>query len=163
MIAKYLRLILTLFAACSCAPALANSGEMPKEQQMAVRYIKALTDHDYRLLSTFYNRESVFSDRTASKTYTGKRNILQFFERAHRGVMEYDFNIEHMYNSGSLVVMIGNYHYRGPGAQFGKPGKIIELAIPGVTTVKLDMSNHRVTEHEDLMDYQTMADQLSTQ
>ncbi|WP_425601906.1 nuclear transport factor 2 family protein [Shewanella insulae] len=141
----------------------AAPGDMPVEQQMAIKYIQALTDHDYRTLASFYNRDSVFKDRTASKTYTGRRDIIEFFERAHRGVLEYDFNIEHMYNSGSLVVMIGNYHYRGPGSLFGKPGKVIELAIPGVTTVKLDLANHRVKEHEDLMDYQTMQDQLATQ
>lgn len=141
----------------------AKPGDMPIEQQMAVKYIQALTDHDYRTLGTFYNRDSVFFDRTASKKYQGRRDILEFFERAHRGVLEYDFNIEHMYNAGSLVVMIGNYHYRGPGSLFGKPGKVIELAIPGVTTVKLDLTNHRVTAHEDLMDYQTMQDQLATQ
>lgn len=143
--------------------AQANPGDMPQEQQMAIKYIQALTDHDYLTLGSFYNRDSIFIDRTASKKYTGRRDILEFFERAHRGVLEYDFNIEHMYNSGSLVIMIGNYHYRGPGSLFGKPGKVIELAIPGVTTVQLDLANHRVTEHEDLMDYQTMQDQLSTQ
>ncbi|MCE9677937.1 nuclear transport factor 2 family protein [Shewanella sp. AS1] len=143
--------------------AAANPGDMPAEQQMAVQYIQAITDHDYRTLASFYNRDSVFFDRTASKKYTGRRDILEFFERAHRGVLEYDFNIEHMYNSGSLVIMIGNYHYRGPGSLFGKPGKVIELAIPGVTTVDVDLANHRIREHEDLMDYQTMNDQLATQ
>lgn len=78
-------------------------------------------------------------------------------------MLEYDFNIEHMYNAGSLVVMIGNYHFKGPGEQFGKPGKIIDVAIPGVTSLKLDMRNHRVTEHVDLIDYQTMSDQLAMQ
>lgn len=141
----------------------ANTGEMPAEQQLAVRYIQAVTDHDYQALNRFYNRESIFNDRTASKTYTGRRHIISFLRRAHQGVLEYDFNIEHMFNSGSLVVMIGSYHYKGPGEQFGKPGKIIDLAIPGVTTVKLDMDNHRVSKHEDLMDYQTMVDQLAVQ
>ncbi|MCZ4336189.1 nuclear transport factor 2 family protein [Shewanella colwelliana] len=156
------RFILTVLALLPLL-AQANPGDMPREQQMAVKYIQALTDHDYKTLASFYNRDSIFKDRTASKSYTGRRNILEFFERAHRGVLEYHFNIEHMFNSGSLVVMIGNYHYRGPGSQFGKPGKIIELAIPGVTTIKVDTKNHRVKVHEDLMDYQTMADQLSTQ
>ena len=78
-------------------------------------------------------------------------------------MLEYDFNIEHMYNAGSLVVMIGNYHFKGPGEQFGKPGKIIDVAIPGVTSLKLDMRNHRVAEHVDLIDYQTMSDQLAMQ
>ncbi len=157
---KYFLFILLILAPLTSQ---ANPGDMPAEQQMAVKYIQAITDHDYRTLASFYNRESVFIDRTASKEYVGRRDILEFFERAHRGVLEYNFNIEHMYNSGSLVIMIGNYHYRGPGSLFGKPGKVIELAIPGVTTVKVDLSNHRIKQHEDLMDYQTMKDQLSTQ
>ncbi|MBT1444476.1 nuclear transport factor 2 family protein [Shewanella sp. JM162201] len=136
---------------------------MPKEQQMAVDYINALTSHDYQTLETFYNRDSVFQDRTAGRKYKGGRFIIEFFERAHEGVLEYQFNIEHMYNSGSLVVMIGNYRLKGPGEQFGKPGKIIEVAVPAVTTLKLDMRNHRVTEHIDLVDYQTLSDQLSMQ
>ena len=144
-------------------PSVANTGEMPLEQQLAVKYIQAVTDHNYKALGAFYDRDSIFKDRTASKSYTGRRHIISFLRRAHQGVLEYGFNIEHMFNSGSLVVMIGSYHYKGPGDQFGKPGKIIDLAIPGVTTVKLDMDNRRVEEHEDLMDYQTMADQLAVQ
>ncbi|WP_254304016.1 nuclear transport factor 2 family protein [Shewanella sp. VB17] len=144
-------------------PSMAANGQMPSEQQLAVKYIKAVTDHDYNTLVNFYNRDSVFNDKTADKTYTGKRDILSFLKRAHQGVLEYDFNIEHMFNSDSLVVMIGNYHYKGPGEQFGKPGKIIDLAIPSVTTVTFDEDTNRVKEHLDLMDYQTMADQLAIQ
>lgn len=159
MLIRYVCLILAFIS----IPSVANPGDMPKEQQLAVRYIQAVTDHDYKALNAFYNRESVFNDKTASKSYTGRRHIISFLRRAHQGVLEYRFNIEHMFNSGSLVVMIGSYHYKGPGEQFGKPGKIIDIAIPGVTTVKLDMSNQRVSEHEDLMDYQTMVDQLAVQ
>lgn len=143
--------------------AQANSGEMPQEQQLAVKYMDALTEHDYKTLTTFYNRDSIFFDKTANRKYTGGRFIIDFLERAHQGVLEYDFNIEHMYNAGSLVVMIGNYHFKGPGEQFGKPGKIIDVAIPAVTSLKLDMLNRRVTEHVDLIDYQTMSDQLAMQ
>ncbi|ARD21533.1 nuclear transport factor 2 family protein [Shewanella sp. MMG014] len=138
-------------------------GEMPKVQQLAVQYIQALTDHDYRQLRRFYNRDSVFYDKTANVTYTGGRHIIEFLERAHEGVLEYRFNIEHMFNTGSLVVLIGNYHLRGPGDQFGKPGKIIEIAVPGVTTLKFDLNTERMTEQVDLMDYQTMSDQLQSQ
>ncbi|MCK8043718.1 nuclear transport factor 2 family protein [Shewanella sp. 1CM18E] len=143
--------------------AFANIGDMPKEQQLAIKYIQALTHQDYSGLSRFYNRESIFNDRTAGRKYIGKRHILQFLKRAHRGVLEYNFNIEHMFNSGSLVVLIGNYRYKGPGELFGKPGRIIDIAIPGVTTLKLDMTHERIKEHQDLMDYQTMADQLAVQ
>ncbi|PKG56668.1 hypothetical protein CXF83_18130 [Shewanella sp. Choline-02u-19] len=152
-------LILVFFS----LPCLANNGDMPKEQQLAVKYIQAFTRQDYAKLTSFYSRDSVFNDRTAKLKYTGKRHILQFLKRAHLGVLEYSFNVEHMFNSGSLVVMIGNYHYKGPGEQFGKPGRIIDIAIPGVTTLSLDMTNNRIKEHQDLMDYQTMSDQLSTQ
>ncbi|ABN60691.1 nuclear transport factor 2 family protein [Shewanella baltica] len=156
-------LCLIFIPALNPAAAQANSGEMPQEQQLAVKYMNALTEHDYKTLRKFYNRESVFFDKTANRKYTGGRFIIDFLERAHEGVLEYDFNIEHMYNAGSLVVMIGNYHFKGPGEQFGKPGKIIDIAIPGVTSLKLDMLNHRVTEHVDLIDYQTMSDQLAMQ
>lgn len=156
---RYLWLILVLIA----YPLLADNSEMPREQQMAMSYIDAYTSHDYQQLETFYNRDSVFVDVTAGRSYTGGRHIIEFLERAHRGVLEYEFNIEHMFNSGSLVVMIGNYHFKGPGEQFGKPGKIIDIAIPGVTTLNLDLLNHRVTKHQDFIDYQTMADQLAAQ
>lgn len=156
---RKLGLLLWIF----CFGAFASTGEMPQEQQMAVNYIQALTEHDYDRLASFYNRDSVFQDRTAGRKYKGGRFIIEFFERAHAGVLEYNFSIEHMYNSGSLVVMIGNYRFKGPGEQFGKPGKIIDVAVPAVTTLRLDMRNHRVTEHTDLIDYQTMADQLSVQ
>lgn len=152
-----------IFASFFAPMAIANTGEMPKEQQLAIKYMDALTEHDYATLRRFYNRDSVFIDKTANRKYTGGRFIIDFFERAHEGVLEYNFNIEHMYNTGSLVVMIGNYHFKGPGEQFGKPGKIIDIAIPGVTSLKLDMLNKRVTEHLDLIDYQTMSDQLAMQ
>ncbi|MFQ6371355.1 nuclear transport factor 2 family protein [Shewanella sp. YIC-542] len=144
-------------------PLSANNSEMPAEQQMAMSYLKAYTNHNYPKLATFYNRDSVFVDVTAGRSYTGRRHIIEFLERAHRGVLEYDFNIEHMFNSGALVVMIGNYHFKGPGEQFGKPGKIIDIAVPGVTTLKLDLLNHRVSKHQDFIDYQTMTDQLAAQ
>lgn len=156
---RYLVLLLCFLTSWAAA----SSGEMPEEQQMAVNYIQALTEHDYSALARYYNRDSVFQDRTAGRKYKGGRFIIEFFERAHAGVLEYNFSIEHMYNSGSLVVMIGNYRFKGPGEQFGKPGKIIDVAVPAVTTLRLDMRNHRVTEHTDLIDYQTMADQLSMQ
>lgn len=152
-----------IFTSFFAPTATANTGEMPKEQQLAIKYMEALTEHDYATLRRFYNRDSVFIDKTANRKYTGGRFIIDFFERAHEGVLEYNFNIEHMYNAGSLVVMIGNYHFKGPGEQFGKPGKIIDIAIPGVTSLKLDMLNKRVTEHLDLIDYQTMSDQLAMQ
>lgn len=162
---RILCLILCLILIPLLAPATAqaNSGEMPQEQQLAMKYMSALTEHDYKTLRKFYNRDSIFFDKTANRKYTGGRFIIDFLERAHEGVLEYNFNIEHMYNAGSLVVMIGNYHFKGPGEQFGKPGKIIDVAIPGVTSLKIDMLNHRVTEHVDLIDYQTMSDQLAMQ
>ncbi len=51
--------------------AQANSGEMPQEQQLAVKYMDALTEHDYKTLITFYNRDSIFFDKTANRKYTG--------------------------------------------------------------------------------------------
>ncbi|WP_342343046.1 nuclear transport factor 2 family protein [Shewanella salipaludis] len=155
--------ILCFILSLLCLPVSANSGDMPEEQRLAMRYLQALTEHDYPALKRFYNRDSVFYDRTADRKYKGQRHIIAFLERAHEGVLEYEFNIEHMFNSGSLVVMIGNYHFKGPGEQFGKPGKIIDIAIPGVTSLKLDMQHRRVMEHLDLMDYQTMSDQLAGQ
>lgn len=140
-----------------------NNSQMPPEQQLAINYIKALTTHDYATLATFYSRESVFTDATAGRSYSGGHHIIAFFERAHRGVLEYDFNIEHMFNTGSLVVMIGNYHFKGPGEQFGKPGKVIDIAIPGVTTLNVDVGRQRVNKHLDYIDYQTMSDQLAAQ
>ncbi|MGL5396428.1 MAG: nuclear transport factor 2 family protein, partial [Shewanella sp.] len=63
--------ILCLLVCLIFVPALfpahvhANSGEMPAEQQLAVKYMNALTEHDYQTLSKFYNRDSVFFDKTA--------------------------------------------------------------------------------------------------
>ncbi|WP_410010867.1 nuclear transport factor 2 family protein [Shewanella sp. NFH-SH190041] len=156
---RYICILLAFLA----FPLWANPGDMPAPQQLAMRYMQALTEHDYSKLEQFYDRESVFYDRTAGRKYKGERHILSFMRRAHRGVLEYDFNLEHMYNSGSFVVMIGSYHLKGPGEQFGKPGKIIEIAVPGVTTLSLDMARKRVKEHIDLIDYQTMSDQLAMQ
>ncbi len=156
---RYLWLSLFLFSSLT----LAAPGDMPREQQLAMNYMQALTSHNYTKLKEFYDRETVFYDRTAGKKYTGEVHILSFLRRAHKGVMEYRFNLEHMYNSGSLVVMIGSYYLKGPGDQFGKPGKIIEVAVPGVTSLKLDTDKGRIREHIDLIDYQTMSDQLAPQ
>ncbi|MCL1096696.1 nuclear transport factor 2 family protein [Shewanella gelidii] len=141
----------------------ASAADMPKEQQLANEYMKILTSRDYEKLKRYYSRSSLLYDQTANKKFTGQRHILAFLKRAQKGVIEYNFNIEHMFNTGSLVVMIGNYHYQGPGDQFGKPGKIVKIAIPGVTTLKLDMNTRRVRQHTDLIDYQTMTDQLAEQ
>lgn len=135
----------------------------PKAQAVALSYIEALTSRDYHHLADFYNRDSYFVDKTAGKKYIGGRHIINFFKRAHSGVKRYQFNLEHMYHSGSLVVMIGSYHVTAAGDQFGKPGKMIDIAVPGVTTLKLDLATNRVKQHTDFIDYQTMSDQLATQ
>ncbi|MCL1141926.1 nuclear transport factor 2 family protein [Shewanella gaetbuli] len=157
---RLISLLLIIFMSFS---AHANIGDMPEEQQLAMQYIKAYTDHDFRSLRHFYNRDSVFFDKTANVKYTGTRHIIEFLTRAHEGVLEYRLNIEHMFNNGSIVVIIGSYRLRGPGDQYGKPGRIIDIAVPGVTTLKFDMGTRRIIEHMDLMDYQTMADQLESQ
>ena len=142
---------------------LAAVGDMPKEQQLAINYMQTLTSYDFNQLSKYYDRETVFVDKTANKKYTGEKQIINFLRRAHQGVVEYRFNLEHMFNSGSLVVLMGSYYLKGPGDQFGKPGKIIEIAVPGVTSLKLDTDKGRIKEHADLIDYQTMTDQLAVQ
>ncbi|WP_298769219.1 ester cyclase [uncultured Shewanella sp.] len=136
---------------------------MPAEQAMAVDYMDALTHQKFKKLNHYYNRDSIFFDKTANRKYIGKKDILYFLKRVQQGVLEYKFTIDHMFNSGSLVVMIGNYYYKGPGDLFGKPGKIINLAIPSVTMLTLDMKKRRIKEHQDLLDYQTMSDQLAIQ
>lgn len=155
--------ILSLLCCLICFPLAAKVGERPAEQLLAMDYIKALTEHDFQTLSRYYNRDSVFYDKTADTKYIGTRHIIAFLKRSHEGVLEFDFNIEHMFNTGTLVVMIGNYHLRGPGEQFGKPGKIIDIAVPGVTTLRFDTNTQRLIEQVDLMDYQTMSDQLESQ
>ncbi|WP_299492319.1 nuclear transport factor 2 family protein [uncultured Shewanella sp.] len=153
-------LILLLFTNLS---AKASNGTMPAEQAMAVDYMDALTHQKFKKLTHYYNRDSIFFDKTANRKYIGRDNILYFLKRVQQGVLEYKFTIDHMFNSGSLVVLIGNYYYKGPGDLFGKPGKIIDLAIPSVTMLTLDMNKRRVKEHQDLLDYQTMSDQLAIQ
>ncbi|WP_376708363.1 ester cyclase [Shewanella surugensis] len=143
--------------------AKASNGDMPPEQKMAVDYMNALTHQQFYKLNHYYNRDSVFYDKTANRKYIGRKNILSFLQRVQQGVLEYKFNIDHMFNSGSLVVLIGNYYYKGPGDLFGKPGKIITLAIPSVTMLTLDLGKKRIKEHQDLLDYQTMSDQLTIQ
>ncbi len=137
--------------------------ETPQEQKLATEYIQTLTSNDMVKLSSFYNRESIFQDQTANKKYTGRKNILAFFKRAHLGLLEYKFTVEHMFNAGSLVVMVGSYNYKGLGHQFGKPGKVINIAVSGVTTLEVDVANHRIKKHIDLIDYQTMNNQLDIQ
>ncbi|QDE30376.1 nuclear transport factor 2 family protein [Shewanella polaris] len=158
-----MRIILILCCLLLSFPSKANIGDMPREQQLAMQYMEALTDHDYTVLRRFYSRDTVFYDKTANTTYTGGRHIIAFLQRAHEGVLEYRLNVEHMFNTGSLVVIIGSYRLRGPGDQYGKPGKIIDLAVPGVTTLKFDNNTERLVEQMDLMDYQTMTDQLASQ
>lgn len=158
-----MRLISLLFCLLLSVQTHANIGDMPAEQQLAIQYIEAYTDHDFRTLKQFYTRDSVFFDKTAGVEYKGERQIIAFLTRAHEGVLEYRLNIEHMFNNGAIVVIIGSYSLRDPGDQYGKPDKIIDIAVPGVTTLKFDMKTQRLIEHMDLMDYQTMADQLESQ
>jgi limonene-1,2-epoxide hydrolase len=155
--------IISLLLCLICFSVSAKVGDRPVEQLLALGYIKALTEHDYETLKSYYSRDTIFYDKTAETKYIGTRHIIAFLQRSHEGVLEFDFNIEHMFNTGTLVVMIGNYHLRGPGDQFGKPGRIIDIAVPGVTTLKFDSNTQRLIEQVDLMDYQTMSDQLQSQ
>ncbi|MBM7072602.1 hypothetical protein SOPP22_16485 [Shewanella sp. OPT22] len=142
---------------------LASNGQIPPEQKLALNYIHALTNNDMKKLSTFYSRESIFQDKTADKKYVGRSHILEFIHRAHEGLIEYKFTVEHMFNSGSLVVIVGSYSYKGLGRLFGKPGKVINISVSGVTTLDVDVKNHRIKKHVDMIDYQTMNDQLEVQ
>ncbi|WP_095498144.1 ester cyclase [Paraferrimonas haliotis] len=141
----------------------AYADDMPAEQKLALAYLDAYSKNEFSKVEQYYSRESIFEDKTAKRKYKGRYRIINFLKRARSGILESRFQIDHMFNSGSLVVVIGSQYYRGPGEQFGKPGKIIELAIPGVTTLTLDMTENQVKEHIDLLDYQTMTDQLLTQ
>ena len=60
-----MRLISLLFCIIFSFPAQANIGDMPDEQQLAMQYIKAYTEHDFKTLRQFYTRESIFFDKTA--------------------------------------------------------------------------------------------------
>nr|WP_245837105.1 ester cyclase [Paraferrimonas sedimenticola] len=140
-----------------------HAEDIPKEQKLALAYLDAYNHSDFSKLNRFYNRETVFNDRTAKRKYTGRYKIVNFLQRARAGVLETKVQVEHMFNQGSLVVIIGSHYYRGPGEQFGKPGKMIELAIPGVTTLSVDTGSQQIKEHVDLLDYETMKDQLVTQ
>ncbi|WP_084144546.1 nuclear transport factor 2 family protein [Ferrimonas kyonanensis] len=137
--------------------------EIPAPILLAQDYIKALTHRDYNKLSRFYSRETKFNDRTASKTITGGSDILTFLRRIHVYTLDYSFEPDHVFHSGDLVVMIGTYRYKSRGDLFGKPGQTIELTIPGVTTLDLDMEEKEIKSHVDLLDYDTMRDQLANQ
>ena len=153
-------LLVSLFFSMSV---FAKNGDIPAEQKFAMDYIHTITSNDMAKLGSFYNRNSVFQDKTANKKYVGKSHILAFFKRAHKGLLEYKFTLEHMFNSGSMVVLVGSYSYKGLGQQFGKHGKVINISVPGVTTLEVDVANHRIKKHVDLIDYQTMDDQLEIQ
>ncbi|MBE8168567.1 MAG: nuclear transport factor 2 family protein [Shewanella sp.] len=141
----------------------AYSNVKTEEQKIALDYMQTLTQHDLVKLRDFYDRDSVFKDKTAGKTYIGGQHIVDFFKRAYHGMLEYEFDITHIYNKGSFVVMIGEYHFKGKGLQFGKPGKIISLKVPSVTTLELDTENHKIKKHVDMIDYQMLSEQLALQ
>ncbi len=141
----------------------ADEANMPAEQKFALDYIHTLTSNNIAKLADFYSRDSVFQDKTAGKEYVGRFHILEFLERANKGLLEYKFSLEHMFNSGSVVVMVGRYSYKGAGLLYGKPGTVIKFSVPGVTVLEVDLKNHRVTKHLDMIDYQTMEQQLEVQ
>ena len=141
----------------------ADEANMPAEQKLALDYIHTITSNNIAKLASYYGRESVFQDKTANKKYVGRQHILEFFKRANKGLLEYRFILEHMFNSGNMVVMIGSYSYKGAGQLYGKPGKVINISVPGVTVLNVDVKNHRVKKHLDMIDYQTMKDQLEVQ
>ncbi|WP_417349690.1 nuclear transport factor 2 family protein [Ferrimonas sp.] len=136
---------------------------VPEAISLSQEYILALTGRNYNSLNRFYSRETVFEDKTASKKVTGATDILTFLRRIHVYTLSYSFEPDHIFHSGSLVVLIGTYRYRSRGDLFGKPGKTIELTIPGVTTLELDMDEKQIKKHVDLLDYDAMRDQLASQ
>ncbi|TKB54766.1 nuclear transport factor 2 family protein [Ferrimonas aestuarii] len=141
----------------------APSKQIPDAIQLANEYLAALTARDYGKLSRFYSRETKFVDRTAKKTLTGGSDILTFLRRIHVYTLDYSFEVDHAFHSGSLVVYIGTYKYKSRGDLFGKPGQNIELQIPGVTTIEVDLNDREIKTHTDLLDYDTMRDQLAAQ
>ncbi len=133
--------------------------EIP-ELALAERYIQALTSLNFSRLSRFYDRETLFEDKTAGKSLVGRRDILTFLRRVHSYTQEYEFVPDHTFANGSLVVLVGSYYYRARGDLFGYPGETITLVLPGVTTLRVDMEHQRISEHIDLFDYGAMKDQL---
>ncbi|TKB51637.1 nuclear transport factor 2 family protein [Ferrimonas sediminicola] len=137
--------------------------QVPEAIRLAREYIQALTERNYNTLNRFYSRETEFEDKTAGKKVNGATDILTFLRRIHVYTLAYSFEPDHIFHSGSLVVLIGTYRYRSRGDLFGKPGQTIELTIPGVTTLELDMEEKRIKKHLDLLDYDAMRDQLASQ
>ncbi|GAA5192135.1 nuclear transport factor 2 family protein [Ferrimonas gelatinilytica] len=143
-------------------PADYGPAQIP-EMALAERYIEALTSLNFNQLSRFYDRETLFEDKTAGKSLVGRRDILTFLRRVHSYTREYEFVPSHTFANGSLVVMIGSYYYQARGDLFGYPGETITFVLPGVTTLKVDMENQRISEHIDMFDYGAMKDQLKLQ
>ncbi|MBY5993574.1 nuclear transport factor 2 family protein [Ferrimonas balearica] len=155
-------LLLSLPLGALAAEEVDPSPQTPEAIQLAQDYMAALTNRNYSQLAQYYDRESVLTDRMAGKSITGRRDILAFLRRVHTYTQEYYFNSDHLFYKGSRVVMIGNYYYKARGDLFGYPGQSITFALPGVTTLKLDLENRRIEEHIDFLDYATMEDQLSS-
>ncbi len=141
-------------------PGLAWADKQLLREQIAKQYFGLLLAGDYQQMGLYLNDSSVLEDRTAGKTYKGKRDITRFFMASTKGMTNYRFDMDRFFISKKVAVFIGTYVYLGSGALFGKQGQELELFIPAVTVLTVDEKENKITKHQDFFDYQEMKRQL---
>ncbi|MDO6525734.1 nuclear transport factor 2 family protein [Motilimonas sp. 1_MG-2023] len=138
----------------------ANESDKLTREQLAQHYMQLLLAGDYQHIAQYLNDNSTLEDRTASKTYKGKSNILEFWQLSTQGMTSYHFEQQRFYVAKKLAVFIGVYHYQGEGSLYGFPGQQIEFSIPAVTVLTIDVDEQRVTLHQDFFDYASLAPKI---
>lgn len=154
---KYLLLICLLLSPTAWAD------KQTLRKQLAQRYMGLLLATDYAQLSEYLNDSSKLIDKTASKTYTGKRNIIEFLRLSTAGVETYRFEQERFFISKKTAVFIGIYHYKGAGDLYGFPNQTIQFSVPAVTVLSVDEKENIITEHRDYFDYENLTPEVVDQ
>ncbi|WP_341503199.1 nuclear transport factor 2 family protein [Gallaecimonas sp. GXIMD4217] len=132
---------------------------------LARDYLQAYTAMDYGRLETFYHFDARFEDPGADvqgngQYLSGRKAIMAFLRQSQQGVAQIRFVEDQHLVIGNWVVFIGEYHYLVSGPQFGLDAQPVWLVIKGITELKVDTGSGQVRVHRDMLDYESMPEQL---
>ncbi len=132
---------------------------------LARTYMQAYTAMDYGRLEHLYHFDARFEDPSADvhgngQSLSGRKAVMAFLRQSQQGVAQIRFvESQHMV-IGSWVVLVGEYHYLVSGPQFGLDAQPVWLVIKGITELKVDKGAGQIRVHRDMLDYESMMEQL---
>ena len=139
-------------------------------QDIALDYMQAYSDWNYKRMSSFYHDSIHFHDPTAELAFNGRYeffgvdSVKNFIKNAFGGAIPefLVFKVNENFVSNDFVIINSTFESILPKAWFGDKtkGKVF-VSLPFVTILKFKAN--KIISHTDYADYKTYKYQISLQ